>query len=123
MAEYQAGAAHFNHFGRYRKHVVQPRWGVVAATQLVDQEKYALHIGQVRQVDSRLVEKLGARPLHEGEVLRVEHHAPCVGVLVIDPDRNFQLSDSRSRGAEGATMPKCRYAESVATRPRGVRCR
>ena len=31
-------------------------------------------------------------------------------------------SDNKSRGALGATMPKCRYAESVATRPRGVRC-
>ena len=54
---------------------------------------------------------------------RAEHDAARVGVLVVDADRDLQLSDSRSRAAAGATMPKWRYAESVAMRPRGVRCK
>jgi hypothetical protein len=53
----------------------------------------------------------------------MEYDAARIGILVVDANRNLQLSDKRSRGAEGATMPKCRYAVSVAMRPRGVRCR
>ena len=43
--------------------------------------------------------------------IHVKYHLPA------------RLNELLSVGAEGATMPKCRYAASVATRPRGVRCR
>src|SRR2546427_8054634 len=82
---------------------------------------------QAREVDAGRIEKLAARALHEREVLGVEHDTAGVGVLEVHPDRNpewaLQWSDSRSRAAAGATMPKWRYAESVAVRPRSVLCR
>ena len=93
---------------------------------LVDHEKHAVPLDEAREIDARLVQQLAARALHEGEVLGMVHHAARVGVLVVHADGNFQLSDKRSGEAAapcGATIPKWRYADSVAMRPRGVRCR
>src|SRR4030088_687132 len=94
---------------------------------LVDEEQHAMPAEQGREIDAGGMERLAPRALHEGEVLRVKHDTAGVGVLEVHPDRNperaLQWSDSRSRAAAGATMPKWRYAESVAMRPRSVLCR
>jgi hypothetical protein len=123
LAEHDARAADFNHFRAGRDQLIQARGAVIFHRQARHHELHPALLGEAREVDARRVEELGARALHEGEVLRMEHHPAGIGVLVIDPDRDRQLSDRRSRAADGATIPKWRYAESVAMRPRGVRCR
>ena len=50
----------------------------------------ALRVREPREVDSERVEQLGACALHEGEVLRMEHHAARIGILVVDPNRDLQ---------------------------------
>src|SRR5882672_2631775 len=96
---------------------------MVGDGDLEDDEQHAVLAREARQVDAGLVQQLAPRALHEGQVLGVIDDATGVGVLVVDPHRNLQLSERRSRLLAGAARPKWRYAASVATRPRGVRCR
>src|SRR5688572_2373349 len=96
---------------------------MVGDGDLEDHEQHAVLAREAREVDPRAVQQLAPGALHEGKILRVIDDATGVGVLVIDPDLNFQLSERRSRLLAGAASPKWRYAFSVATRPRGVRCR
>src|SRR5260370_42022614 len=91
------------------------------------QEQDAALAGEASQVDAGMVEELAARALHEGEVLRMVDDAARVRVLVVDAKRDaeapVQLSESRSRLAAGAAMPKWREAARGGRWPRGVRCR
>src|SRR2546425_7276757 len=100
---------------------------MVLRDDLVDEEQRAVLPEQAREIDAGRIERLAARALDEREVRGVEHDTAGVGVLEVHPDWNpewaLQWSDSRSRAAAGATMPKWRYAESVAMRPRSVLCR
>ena len=123
LVENEARVAHFNHFGARGKQLVEPRRQVKLHVDAVDHHEDAVPLDEGREVDAGLVQQLGAGALHECQVLAVEHDAPRIGVLVIDPNGDFQASESRSLTAAGATMPKWRYAVSVAMRPRGVRCR
>ena len=64
--------------------------------------------GKFPQIEPQRLQQLGAGAFHEGEIVGMEHHAAGIGVLVVDPDRERQLSDRRSRAAAGAVMPKWR---------------
>ena len=106
LTEHDTRAADFNHFRARRDELIQARGAVIFHGEARHHELHAAFLRKAREVDARCVQELGAGALHEGEILRVEHHPAGIGVLVVDPDRDRQLSDKRSRAAEGATIPK-----------------
>src|SRR5262249_19451465 len=110
----------------------------------------AYHEGESRRLGKRLlVERamistdqaqiIGARPLHETQVVGVIDDAGEIGVLVIDPHRHDMAAvtnltveghhsssscPTRANGAgsrRGSTRPRWRKAWLVSRRPRGVR--
>src|SRR5438067_3090817 len=87
LAKHDARAADFNHFRADRNELVKPGGAVILDFEARHHELHAALFRQAREVDARLVEELGARALHEREVLRVVHHSARVGVLVVDADR------------------------------------
>jgi len=97
LLELDPGQPDAGHPRRHRQQIVEQSRLMVGDLRRMHHKKDPIPAGDRPKVESQGLQQLGARALHEGKIVGVEHHAAGVGVLIVDPDRPRESADPRER--------------------------
>jgi len=75
------------HPGGHRQQIIQQRGLMVGDLRRMHHKEDAVFARELSRSNPCDWQQLGARAFHEREVVGVEHHAACVGMLVVDAKR------------------------------------